>query len=291
MYEPYGPIRRAENINPTELPPTNAGRGLLAAELGRQAIEHITEPRMSEVKSQKSPFDDLTDRERAVLELVAEGFPNAGIGKHLWIEEQTVKFHLSNTYRKLGVTNRTEASKIWFQHRLEQVVTAVQELEEKERAIREAGVFIIRAGVILGSVPDELLDHPVIDQVDRHLEASKIISITTGNTSKSISAGERKPHKRPRADKLVLLIEERLGKPLGTEERDTIAEEIYGNYDGATKEYRRRLLSNLIRSGSTQKILASRGISLSIFNAREYFQDRSRSHQEQVLIFERAASD
>ena len=29
----------------------------------------------------------------------------------LWVTEQTVKFHLSNTYRKLGVSNRTEASR------------------------------------------------------------------------------------------------------------------------------------------------------------------------------------
>ena len=32
----------------------------------------------------------------------------------LWVTEQTVKFHLSNTYRKLGVSNRTEASR-WAQ--------------------------------------------------------------------------------------------------------------------------------------------------------------------------------
>ena len=31
--------------------------------------------------------------------------------RELWVTEQTVKFHLSNTYRKLGVANRTEASR------------------------------------------------------------------------------------------------------------------------------------------------------------------------------------
>jgi hypothetical protein len=42
---------------------------------------------------------------------VAEGHTNARIGRDLWVTEQTVKFHLSNIYRKLGVSNRTEASR------------------------------------------------------------------------------------------------------------------------------------------------------------------------------------
>jgi DNA-binding CsgD family transcriptional regulator len=41
---------------------------------------------------------------------VAGGLSNARIAAKLWVTEQTVKFHLSNVYRKLGVGNRTEAS-------------------------------------------------------------------------------------------------------------------------------------------------------------------------------------
>jgi DNA-binding NarL/FixJ family response regulator len=52
----------------------------------------------------------LTLREREILALVAEGATNGQIARMLWVTEQTVKFHLSNTYRKLGVANRTEAS-------------------------------------------------------------------------------------------------------------------------------------------------------------------------------------
>lgn len=52
----------------------------------------------------------LTDREGAVLALVAEGKSNAQIGAALGVSENTVKFHLKNLYLKLGVTNRTEAA-------------------------------------------------------------------------------------------------------------------------------------------------------------------------------------
>ena len=56
----------------------------------------------------------LTPREREILRLVAEGHSNAALAKMLWVTQQTVKFHLSNVYRKLGVSNRTEAAR-WAQ--------------------------------------------------------------------------------------------------------------------------------------------------------------------------------
>lgn len=52
----------------------------------------------------------LTSRELEVLQLVAGGATNGEIAQRLWVTEQTVKFHLSNVYRKLEVGNRTEAS-------------------------------------------------------------------------------------------------------------------------------------------------------------------------------------
>ena len=58
----------------------------------------------------------LTRRELEILRLVAEGHSNAQLAKMLWVTEQTVKFHLSNIYRKLDVSNRTEASR-WAQVR------------------------------------------------------------------------------------------------------------------------------------------------------------------------------
>jgi len=53
----------------------------------------------------------LTKREREILSLVAEGNTNGQVARSLWVTEQTVKFHLANIFRKLDVTNRTQASR------------------------------------------------------------------------------------------------------------------------------------------------------------------------------------
>ncbi|MDA3005083.1 MAG: response regulator transcription factor [Actinomycetota bacterium] len=52
----------------------------------------------------------LTPREAEVLRMAAEGLDNRAIATALAVSERTVKFHLQNTYRKLGVSNRTAAS-------------------------------------------------------------------------------------------------------------------------------------------------------------------------------------
>jgi DNA-binding CsgD family transcriptional regulator len=51
----------------------------------------------------------LTERERTILGAVARGMTTAAISDHLWVSEHTVKFHLTNIYRKLGVPNRAGA--------------------------------------------------------------------------------------------------------------------------------------------------------------------------------------
>ena len=60
----------------------------------------------------------LTDRESAILAALARGLSNDAIAKELWITKQTVKFHLTNIYRKLGVSNRTEATRYAYEHGL-----------------------------------------------------------------------------------------------------------------------------------------------------------------------------
>ena len=64
----------------------------------------------STAKSAAAEESVLSARELEVLRLVAAGSTNSDIARKLWVTEQTVKFHLSNIYRKLEVGNRTEAS-------------------------------------------------------------------------------------------------------------------------------------------------------------------------------------
>jgi DNA-binding NarL/FixJ family response regulator len=57
----------------------------------------------------------LTRREIVILKAVARGLANQEIAKELWVTEQTVKFHLTNIYRKVNAKNRTEAARCAYQ--------------------------------------------------------------------------------------------------------------------------------------------------------------------------------
>jgi DNA-binding NarL/FixJ family response regulator len=61
---------------------------------------------------------ELTAREREILERVATGRSNKQIAREFWLSEQTVKYHLTNVYRKLGVGSRTEAARFAYDHGL-----------------------------------------------------------------------------------------------------------------------------------------------------------------------------
>jgi DNA-binding NarL/FixJ family response regulator len=60
----------------------------------------------------------LTDRERDILSRVAAGMTTAAISRELWVSEHTIKFHLTNIYRKLGVANRAGAVRYALDHGL-----------------------------------------------------------------------------------------------------------------------------------------------------------------------------
>jgi DNA-binding NarL/FixJ family response regulator len=60
----------------------------------------------------------LTERELTIMKTVARGLSNQAIARELWVTEQTVKFHLTNVYKKLGVANRTEAARWAFDNGL-----------------------------------------------------------------------------------------------------------------------------------------------------------------------------
>jgi DNA-binding NarL/FixJ family response regulator len=62
------------------------------------------------------PDPGLSPREAEILKRVAAGRSNREIAKELWLSEHTVKYHLTNVYRKLGVSGRTDAARYAFEH-------------------------------------------------------------------------------------------------------------------------------------------------------------------------------
>jgi DNA-binding NarL/FixJ family response regulator len=87
----------------------------------RQAVEGtvFTAVGVSEEPGERAAKEaGLTERELVIVRAVARGLSNDAIAKELWVAEQTVKFHLTNIYRKLDVSNRTEAARYAFEQGL-----------------------------------------------------------------------------------------------------------------------------------------------------------------------------
>jgi DNA-binding NarL/FixJ family response regulator len=95
------------------------GIAMLIRAISSEAVYHsFVQGRAPKQESLPKNGAGLTRREHEILQQVAEGASNGAIAARLCVTEQTVKFHLSNVYRKLGVANRTQASRYAHVHRL-----------------------------------------------------------------------------------------------------------------------------------------------------------------------------
>ncbi|HEU0336734.1 MAG TPA: response regulator transcription factor [Gaiellaceae bacterium] len=92
-----------------DAPAEEVVRGIRAAAAGGSPLDPRAARSLLEAKAAPDPLDALSAREREVLGLLLEGLPNKLIARRLQISEKTVKTHLTNVFRALGVTDRVQA--------------------------------------------------------------------------------------------------------------------------------------------------------------------------------------
>ncbi len=86
--------------------------GIRAAARGESPLDPRAARTVLAARSEPDPAGALSEREREVLGLLVEGLPNKLIARRLEISEKTVKSHLTNVFRAIGVTDRTQAA-LW----------------------------------------------------------------------------------------------------------------------------------------------------------------------------------
>jgi len=101
--------------------PIELARGIAAAARGESPLDPRAARTILTVRSESGPREALSDREREVLTLLAQGLANKEIARQLGISEKTVKAHLTSVFRQLGVTDRTQAALWARQHGLAEV--------------------------------------------------------------------------------------------------------------------------------------------------------------------------
>lgn len=84
-----------------------AGESMLHPAIARKVVNRFS--RRVEESKEEAPFEELTEREVEVLQLVGKGITNREIADSLSISHRTVQAHLSHIFSKLGVGSRTEA--------------------------------------------------------------------------------------------------------------------------------------------------------------------------------------
>ena len=83
----------------------NNGEAFVQPEIASRVLRELIGP-------ERQPFEPITDREREVLVLLAQGMSNREIAEQLVVTEGTVKNHVSNILSKLQAENRTQAADI-----------------------------------------------------------------------------------------------------------------------------------------------------------------------------------
>ena len=88
----------------------SAGEPALSPGLATKILDEFARMAREGAGKPAGPEDELTDREREVLRLVAEGATNREIASSLYVSENTVSFHMKNILGKLHLKNRAQAA-------------------------------------------------------------------------------------------------------------------------------------------------------------------------------------
>ena len=94
--------------------PTSVIAGIRAAAAGDSPLDPKAASALLRARQAAKPAEELSEREREVLALVAKGLPNKLIARELGVSEKTVKAHLTSIFRRIGVFDRTQAA-LWAQ--------------------------------------------------------------------------------------------------------------------------------------------------------------------------------
>jgi DNA-binding NarL/FixJ family response regulator len=95
-----------------DVEPAELAKAIRSAARGDAPLDPRAARAVLGARQAAAPALDLSEREREVLLLVAEGLPNKLIARRLDISEKTVKAHLTSVFRQIGVTDRTQAA-LW----------------------------------------------------------------------------------------------------------------------------------------------------------------------------------
>ena len=108
-------VSRAELLRSIRL--VASGQSLLDPTVTKNATSRLTNIANGSIPPQ-SPGDELTEREREVLALVARGYTNKHIADTLFVSEKTARNHVSHILEKLGLSRRSEAAAFAVEHKL-----------------------------------------------------------------------------------------------------------------------------------------------------------------------------
>jgi DNA-binding NarL/FixJ family response regulator len=95
-----------------DVEPEDLAKAIAAAAKGESPLDPRAARALVSARRDAAPAEGLSEREREVLLMVVDGLANKQIAQRLSISEKTVKAHLTSVFRRIGVTDRTQAA-LW----------------------------------------------------------------------------------------------------------------------------------------------------------------------------------